>query len=61
MTMTRARACQGKMQLTKAEARATVARLRREGSAAGAMDAYRCRHCAHYHVGHAPRRRGRRR
>ncbi len=56
MTITRARACEGKRRLSQQAALRAVERLEAAGTAEGAMAAYECPFGDHWHVGHVPRR-----
>ena len=56
MSITKAKACEGKQQLTEAAARRQVERLVAAGAAAGAVAAYRCPFGNHWHSGHVPGR-----
>lgn len=56
--MTRVRECGAKQShSSKADAERHIWSLVRAGTSLGRMQAYRCKHCGSWHVGHKKRRR----
>ena len=61
MIRTAARCCEGKRRHdTRAKAGDHLATLARAGANYHRLEAYRCRHCDGFHVGHRPKPRTRR-
>lgn len=50
----RRKSCTGKEQLTEAEAKRKIYFMAKGG--AKYLNAYKCRFCKHYHIGHMPKR-----